>query len=106
MRSIPHALALRSSCHWLSSNDRYSTRSPASTPATMNCSPISVLPVPVAPVIIISASRYIPPPHIASSSALPSEIRSAEPAASPSIGENGTISMPDFALITNGNSPL
>ena len=55
---------------------------------------ISVLPVPVAPETRMTESRKKPPPHIASSSALPDEMRTFDDFCSSSIAESGMTTMP------------
>ena len=67
---------------------------------------ISVLPVPVGPETRITESRKKPPPHIASSSALPEVMRAADDFCFSSRAESGITTIPSPGTIVNGHSPF
>ena len=72
----------------------------------MNSVVSSVLPVPVGPETRMIESRKKPPPHMASSSALPELIRVSDDFCFSSRAESGMTTMPWPGTIVNGHSPF
>ena len=75
-------------------------------PAARNSVVSRVLPVPVGPETRITESRKKPPPHIASSSALPEVMRASDDFCFSSSAESGITTIPSSGTIVNGHSPF